>query len=95
MVLLTLLSILAVWRVTHLLQDEDGPFGIFARLQAKLASYPVKIGSFANGFFCFYCLSMWTAIPFALFLSESIWQFVVYWLALSAGAVFIQQANDR
>src|SRR5207302_5380198 len=43
-----MLGVLAVWRLTHLLTDEDGPFDWIARLRRR-----------AGGLMdCFYCLSL-------------------------------------
>lgn len=93
-VFMTLLSMLAVWRATHMLQEEAGPFGVFARLQAWIASKPDKVGGLNDGFFCFYCLSMWVALPFAVILAHGIASFFIYWLALSAGALLVQLVHN-
>src|ERR1035438_7929939 len=58
------LGILAVWRVTHLLNGEDGPWEIFVRLR-KLAG----AGFWGELLDCFYCLSLWISLPFATLLS--------------------------
>lgn len=55
-----LIAVLAVWRGTHLLWGEDGPFEIFLRLR-KLAGR----GFFGELLDCFYCLSLWIALPIA------------------------------
>jgi hypothetical protein len=77
---------LAVWRVTHLLVAEDGPFEAIARLRAALAR-------FTGLFDCFYCLSLWVAVPPAVLLAGSILEGVGLWLALSAGAILLERAT--
>ena len=52
------LGVLCVWRVTHLLHAEDGPWDLLVRLRRGVG----------NGFWgglldCFYCLSLWIALP--------------------------------
>lgn len=94
MFLLVILAIGAVWRLTHMLQSEDGPFGVFARLQAWVARRPYRVGGINQGFNCFLCLSVWTALPFALLLSPNKY-FVIYWLALSAGAILVEQLSSQ
>lgn len=79
------LGVLAVWRLTHLLHAEEGPWGILARIRA-LAE---RVG-LAGVFQCFYCLSMWTAIPFAVWIGEGWAEQGMWWLALSAGAILIE-----
>jgi hypothetical protein len=76
-----LLAVLATWRVTHLLAVEDGPAGMVARLRARLGRSIV--GELLD---CFLCLSLWVALPFALFVDRTVPQVFVVWLALSGGA---------
>jgi len=79
------LGVLAVWRVTHLLHVEHGPWGIFARSRAAAE----RLG-FGELVLCFFCLSLWTAAPLA-YLIASTWPGVaVTWLALSAGAIGLE-----
>ena len=85
-----LLMGLVVWRLTHLFSDEDGPFDIIVRFR-KL---------FGQGFFgslldCFYCLSIWIAIPFAIVLGERLGEILIYWGALSGFACIIYKATVK
>jgi hypothetical protein len=75
------LGVLAVWRVTHLLNAEDGPADLGIRLRSMLGNTLV-----ARVLDCFYCLSLWIALPVALFLSRSVPEGLLTWLALSGGA---------
>lgn len=94
--LLFLIGTLAVWRASYMVQNEAGPAGIFLRLQAWAAKHEKKAGDFGDGFYCFYCLSMWISLPVALILAwGSIALIILYWLALSAGAIFINILHDK
>lgn len=94
--LLVVMSMLAVWRAIHILQEENGPWAIFARLQAWVASLNDKPGSFSEGFFCFYCMSMWLSwIPALILQHTNIFLFGIYWLAISSGAIFINMFHSR
>ena len=84
-----ILSVLAVWRVTHLLHVEDGPFDIFHRLRVTAGS-----GLFGKLLDCFYCLSLWVAAPLALLQAASWLERGVLWLALSATAILLQRFAD-
>jgi len=86
---LIILSMLAVWRAIHILQEEVGPAAIFSRLQAYLAKRDYKPGSFSDGFFCFNCMSVWLSIIPSLLLCNSIFKFILYTLSISAGAIII------
>jgi hypothetical protein len=79
------LGVLAVWRVTHVLHVEHGPWGVLTRFRAQATRFGL-----GDLFACFYCLSFWTAAPAAWWLGST-WQGrLVVWLALSAGAILIE-----
>ena len=78
------LGILAVWRVTHLLNAEDGPADLVVRLRSMLGN--TTAGRLMD---CFYCLSLWLALPVTLLLSRSVPEGVLTWLALSGGACLL------
>jgi hypothetical protein len=59
------LTVLATWRVTHLLASEDGPADLIVRIRALLGQ-----SIFGKLMDCFNCLSLWTAAPAALFISR-------------------------
>jgi len=85
-----ILSMLAVWRITHLLACEDGPFDLVFKLRRL----------FGESFFgrlldCFYCLSLWIAAPFVLLFSADWVMRGVTWLALSGGASLLFKATER
>lgn len=85
---LFLVGALAVWRVTHLLWAEDGPAEIFARLRRLAGS-----GFFGRLLDCFYCLSLWVAVPFAYWLGAGWIERGFIWLGLSGGAVLLERAT--
>lgn len=82
------LGVLAVWRVTHLLNGEDGPGDILVKLR--------RLGG--DGFWgrlldCFYCLSLWVAAPAAVLLAGDWLERGFLWLALSGGACLLERAT--
>ena len=85
-----LLAALAAWRVSHLLASEDGPWELFARLRRRLG--PGVLGKLMD---CFECISIWTSVPFALFLHPSPSEFVVVWLAISGAACLLERAQPE
>ena len=44
---------------------------------------------------CFYCLSLWIAVPFAIWLGVDLREQVLLWPALSAGSILIERAIHR
>jgi hypothetical protein len=85
-----ILGILGVWRVTDLLHDEDGPWHAFRHLRALLAA--VGLRETAS---CFYCLSVWVALPVAAWVGESWMERILLWPALAGGAALIQRVVQR
>ena len=83
---LLIVGILGVWRVTHLLQAEDGPWDLVVRLRGYAGT-----GMWGRLMDCFYCLSLWIALPFALLIGESGVECLLLWLALSAGAILLER----
>ena len=84
------LCTLAIWRITHLFSQEDGPFDAMIKFR-KL---------FGQGFFgslldCFYCLSLWISVPFAIFISHNWLQGIIVWLALSGAACLLFKITDK
>lgn len=85
-----ILGTLAVWRFTHLIAAEDGPFKLIAWIRQKAGQ-----GFWGTLLDCFYCLSFWIAIPFAIFMGGSRWQRFLLWPALSAAAILLNRVIDR
>jgi hypothetical protein len=79
---------LACWRVTHLLNKEDGPFDIIYLLRKKAGA-----GFFGSLLDCFYCVSVWVALPFGLWQGNTWWEKILYWWALSGAACLLEQAT--
>lgn len=84
------LAVLATWRITHLLANEDGPADVIVRLRTWLGDG--LIGSLMD---CFNCLSLWFAAPAALLLSRRPLVWVISWLAVSGGACLLQRWGEN
>lgn len=80
------IGILAVWRVTHLLFAEDGPWDVVIRLRRRAGP-----GGWGRLLDCFHCLSLWVAAPFAVLLGGWWAERLLLWPALSGGAILIER----
>ena len=80
------LAALCVWRITHLLQAEDGPWDLVVRLRRAAGD-----GFFGKLLDCFSCLSLWTSVPFAWGFGESWRERLLLWPALSATAILLER----
>lgn len=85
-----ILGVLAVWRATHFLQAEDGPWELVVRLRRRAG----------NGFWgqlldCFHCLSLWVAVLPAWLVGSGWQEWLFLWLAFSGGAILLEQLTRR
>jgi hypothetical protein len=80
------LGALGVWRVTHLFNAEDGPGEMLVRLRQRAGSR--FWGKLLD---CFYCLSLWVAVPFALVLASGWRERLLLWPALSGAAILLER----
>ena len=81
---------LAIWRITHLFSNEDGPFELVFKFR-KL---------FGQGFFgdlldCFYCLSIWVSIPFSILLANGWLETIITCFALSGAACIVYKLTEK
>lgn len=81
---------LVVWRFTHLLAKEDGPWDGVVRFR-KL---------FGQGFFgslldCFYCLSLWIALPLGLWAGQALPEKLLLWFAFSGSACLLEKFTEK
>jgi hypothetical protein len=84
------LGALCVWRVTHLLNAEDGPWDLLVRLRRRVGE-----GFWGGLLDCFYCLSLWIAAPFAWLLGGGVRERLLLWPALSAAAILLERITNR
>jgi len=81
---------LCVWRITHLLYAEDGPWNVVVRLRKRAGP-----GFWGDLLDCFYCLSLWIAVPIAIFLGDGWKDRLLLWPATSAGASLLQRLTSH
>ena len=85
-----LLGTLAVWRVTHAVTEEDGPAKVLVRLRRALDG-----SAWGPLLECFYCASVWVALPCAVLIGSTFEEKALAWLALSGAACLVQRAAKR
>ena len=79
-------SMLATWRITHLLVHEKGPLDVLSRGRRA------GMRTFGRGVLtCFDCASLWLAIPFAFVVTRTVPDVAVVWLALSGGTILLER----
>jgi hypothetical protein len=85
-----LIGSFVVWRLTHLFTKEDGPFDIVFRVRKKAGA-----GFFGSLLDCFYCFSIWTAVPIAIWLGNTYKEMFFLWFGFSGAACVIEKISDR
>lgn len=85
-----IIGTLGVWRLTHLLNAEDGPWDAIVRFRRLLGKSVA-----GKAMDCFYCLSLWVSIPFAWYVGATWPERIVLWLAMSGGAILLERATNR
>jgi hypothetical protein len=82
------LGIFGVWRITHLLSQEAGPGDILAKFRRSPGP-----GIWGGLLDCFYCLSIWVSVPFALVIGKGWMERVLLWPALSGAAILAERLS--
>lgn len=98
------IALLAVYRLTSMLNNEAGPGDIFGRLRTRIGvrfdqySNPYGTNWVAEGVLCFYCLSVWVAFGVtALILVAAalnrieVAGWILFPFAVSGAAVFMKK----
>jgi hypothetical protein len=81
-----IICVFAAWRLTHLFVEEDGPWDLVYHLRKKLGN---SIAGKAMD--CFYCLSLWIAAPFALFVCANWIDRIICWISISGAACLLER----
>jgi hypothetical protein len=84
------LGAVAVWRITHLFHAEDGPWDILVHFRRLLGN-----SIFGQAADCFYCLSLWIALPFAIMFGHNFGEQFLLWWAFSGAAILLERFSER
>lgn len=95
--------ILATWRLTSFLVEEEGPFNIFCKFRhwigIRYDEWSERYGTnvIASALTCVWCASVWVAIFLAIayFIAGSLVVYVCLPFAISAGAIIIDEIANR
>jgi hypothetical protein len=95
-----LILCLVTWRISSLLVDEPAPFELLSKFRRKIGvkydanGNAIGENELAKLFTCVWCASIWVGWFVALAHYQS-WNFIVYGLAYSAGAIVIERAVSK
>jgi hypothetical protein len=82
--------VIVVWRLTHIICAEDGPFDLIFKLRKLLG----------NSFFgklmdCFYCLSIWIGLLCALYEGDQIMEIIILTLFYSGASLLLEKLTNK
>jgi hypothetical protein len=85
-----LILVIIVWRLTHLISMEDGPFDVIIKLRRAAG----------NSFFgklmdCFYCLSIWIGLGCALFSGNNLKEIIMLTLYYSGASILLEKLSNK
>lgn len=81
---------LAVYRLSRMASDEEGPFEVFTKLRAAFPP-TTWVG---RGLACIMCLSVWVSLPAALLIDRTR-TLPLTWMALSGATVIIRKWEQK
>ena len=87
---LFIIILLAVWRLTYLIQAEDGPFEIIYRIRLFMGD-----GFFGKLMDCFYCLSIWIALIPGIYFGYDLISKIIFTLSFSGGAILLEKLTNK
>jgi hypothetical protein len=80
---------IVVWRLTHLISMEDGPFDLIIRLRKLLGQ-----SFFGKLMDCFYCLSIWIGLAGA-FVVTTDWKVILLCLFYSGSGLLLEKITNK
>lgn len=80
---------LATWRIAHLVAYEDGPGDVIVRVRSRAGDSP--LGGLMD---CFYCLTVWVAVPVTFATVRDRRAGAVVCMALSGAACLLERMTD-
>ena len=84
------ITAIIIWRITHLISSEDGPFDIIYKIRKLFGnSFPGKLMD------CFYCLSIWIGLAFAFFAGRDWIEIILLCLYYSGMAILVEKIKNK
>jgi hypothetical protein len=85
-----LVLVLVVWRLTHLISLEDGPFDLIIKLRKTLGNN--FLGKLMD---CFYCSSVWLGLACASYAGNTLSEVAILTLYYSAAALLLEKITNK
>ena len=79
-----------VWRLTHLFSSEDGPFDLIFKFRKLLGN-----SIWGKLIDCFYCLSIWIGLCFAIIAGNSWFEIIILCLYYSGASILLEKITNK
>lgn len=90
-----IIAVLAVWRDSLMVVEEEGPFGLLAYVRDHID--PEQRTWVGRGINCQWCVSVWSALAVTLWLWYFGWLATslipIWWFGLSGGSVLLSNIH--
>jgi hypothetical protein len=84
------LFVIIVWRLTHLICAEDGPFDLIIKLRKFLGNS--FLGKLMD---CFHCLSIWIGLACACYEGNSLKEIIILTLFYSGSTILLEKLTNK
>ena len=83
--------VVVVWRLTHLISAEDGPFDLIIKLRKAAGD-----SFFGKLMDCFYCLSIWIGLLIAGYAAGgSLMEMIILSLYYSGASILLEKLTNK
>jgi hypothetical protein len=84
------LLVIVVWRLTHLISAEDGPFDLIIKLRKAAGQ-----SFFGKLMDCFYCLSIWIGLAAAFLASRNAKEIIILCFYYSGASILLEKLTNK
>jgi hypothetical protein len=82
--------VIIVWRLTHLITAEDGPFDLIIKIRKSMGnSFWGKLMD------CFYCLSIWVGVPAAWYACANWLELIILCIYYSGASILLEKLTNK
>lgn len=85
-----LILVIVVWRLTHLISAEDGPFDLIIKFRKLLGK-----SFFGKLMDCFYCLSIWIGLLAAFYIGNNVEEIIILCLYYSGSSILLEKLTNK
>ncbi len=87
-----LIRVLATYRLSHMIVDEQGPFDLAMNFRTYIYNAPSTPKWVKAGFACVLCVSFWVSFPITAVKKGLKWhEFIIEWLGVAGACLALHR----